>query len=465
MSGLPSLHVVILAAGQGTRMRSALPKVLHPLAGRPMLGHVIDTAQALRPEAIHVVYGHGGARVRDALADAPANWVEQSEQLGTGHAVMQALPRIPDAAAVLVLYGDVPLVQPETLTALVTSAVDSAGIGILTVDLPDPTGYGRILREASGSVTGIVEEKDATPEQRRIRETNTGMMAAPAGLLRTLLARCDNGNAQGEYYLTDVVALAVDASAAVSAVQATDPDEVAGVNNRVQLARCEAALRRRRAEALMLSGVTLLDPARIDIRGTLRCAPDVQIDINCVFEGTVSIGAGARIGPGCVLRNCTVAEDVTIDAYSVIDGADVGEGAQVGPFARLRPGTVMATGSKAGNFVELKKATIGARSKVNHLSYVGDAVLGEDVNVGAGTITCNYDGVHKHQTRIGDGAFIGSDTQLVAPVEIAPGTVVGAGTTVTEDTERDSLVLSRARQTSVPNWAARRRGRDDTSGH
>ena len=454
MSDLPPLHVVILAAGQGTRMRSALPKVLHPLAGRPLLSHVIETAFRLSPDAVHVVHGHGGEQVRQALDDDRLRWVEQARQLGTGHAVARALPEVPDSARVLVLYGDVPLVRPRTLEALLGAASD--GIGILTAVLPDPAGYGRILRDVGGSVTGIVEEKDAADAERSITEINTGMLAGPAALLRRLLAACDNRNSQGEYYLTDVVGLAVADGLRVGTARAGDPAEVAGVNNRIQLAACERALQRRLAEALMLEGVTLADPARLDVRGRLRCAPDVSIDVNCVFEGEVSIGAGTRIGPGCLLRNCTLGENVVVQGYTVIDGAGIGNAAQLGPFARLRPGTELAARAKAGNFVELKQASIGEGSKVNHLSYVGDAILGSGVNVGAGTITCNYDGVEKHRTIIGDGAFIGSDTQLVAPVTVGARCMVAAGTTVTMDAEDGCLVISRTRQANIPGWKRRR---------
>ncbi len=454
MAAKPPLHVVILAAGQGTRMRSALPKVLHPVAGRPMLAHVIDTARNLAPQAIHLVHGHGGATLQQVIRDDDLHWVAQEQQLGTGHAVRQALPGIPDDAMVLVLYGDVPLVREATLQPLCEAATET--VAVLTVELVDPTGYGRIQRGPEGAVVGIVEEKDATLEQRRITETNTGMMAAPAALLHTLLARCTNDNAQGEYYLTDVVALRAGDGGTVNAVRASDALEVAGVNNRVQLATCERALQQRIAESLMRNGVTIVDPARLDVRGKLHCATDVTIDINCIFEGNVEIGAGSVIGAGAVLRDCRLGENVHVEPYSLIDGATVAADAHIGPFARLRPGTVLEQGAKAGNFVELKKASLGRGTKVNHLSYVGDAVLGAGVNVGAGTITCNYDGTNKHETRIGDGSFIGSDTQLVAPVTVGAGCVVAAGTTVTRDAPDHCLVISRTEQANIEGWPQRR---------
>ncbi len=450
------LHTVILAAGQGTRMRSRLPKVLHPLAGRPMLGHVIDTAHALQTRSVHVVYGHGGESVPQALPEAGGvEWVLQAEQLGTGHAVMQALSRIPDDAIVLVLYGDVPLVRPETLQPLLQGASD--GVAILTTTLADPTGYGRIVRGDNGAVRAIVEQKDATPAQRELREINTGLLAAPAGRLRVWLQQCGNDNAQREYYLTDVVAMAVADELPVRAVRADDPLEVAGVNNRAQLAVLERAYQRRTAEQLMAAGVTLLDPARLDVRGTLRCGQDVTIDVNCVFEGDVELADGVSVGPNCVIRDSRIGANCVIDAQTLIDASSLDENCTVGPYARLRPGTVLAAGAKVGNFVEVKKSVIGVGSKVNHLSYIGDATLGAGVNVGAGTITCNYDGVNKHETVIEDGAFIGSDTQLVAPVTVGRNTVVGAGTTVTRDTGDDALVVSRTAQKNIPGWRRRSR--------
>ncbi|MCC5810452.1 MAG: bifunctional UDP-N-acetylglucosamine diphosphorylase/glucosamine-1-phosphate N-acetyltransferase GlmU [Ectothiorhodospiraceae bacterium] len=449
------LHTVILAAGQGTRMRSRLPKVLHPLAGRPMVAHVIETARELDSVAVHLVYGHGGERVTEALAEAGVRWVRQEKQLGTGHAVLQALPEIPDHALVLVLYGDVPLVRSETLRPLLELARE--GAAILTTRLPDPTGYGRIVRCPDGEVSGIVEQKDASPDQLAITEINTGLLAAPAGKLKSWLQRCGNDNAQGEYYLTDIVALAVADGQRVCAVDAPDAEEVSGVNSRPQLAALERAYQRRQAEQLMLAGVTLLDPSRLDIRGTLRCGQDVSIDVNCVFEGDVELGEGVTVGPNCVLRNSRIGPHSVIESHCLIDDSTIASGCSVGPYARLRPGSQLADGARIGNFVEVKKSIIGAGSKVNHLSYIGDATLGAGVNVGAGTITCNYDGVNKHKTVIEDGAFIGSDTQLVAPVTVGRNTVVGAGTTVTRDTGEDALVVSRAPQKNIPGWRRRSR--------
>lgn len=449
------LHVVILAAGQGTRMRSDLPKVLHPLAGRPLLRHVVDTALDLDPAAVHVVHGHGSDSVRSALADAPVTWVEQGEQLGTGHAVQQALPAIPDDATVLVLYGDVPLVRAETMTNLVAAAAD--GAAVLTTELADPVGYGRVIRDADGSVARIVEDKDARPGERAVRETNTGLMAAPAGRLRGWLARCGNDNAQGEYYLTDVVALARSDGEAVHAAVAADPAEVAGVNDRIQLQTAERAYQYRQAQELMRAGLGLVDAGRFDLRGSLVFGRDCSIDVGVVLEGRVVLGDGVCIGPYSVLRDTVVEDGAAVDSHTIAEQAHIGAGAQVGPYARLRPGTELRAGARVGNFVETKKAVIGQGSKVNHLSYIGDAELGRDVNVGAGTITCNYDGSDKHRTVIEDGAFIGSDSQLVAPVRVGAGAFLGAGTTLTRDTEPGSLTVTRAPQRSVPGWARRRR--------
>ncbi len=449
------LHVVVLAAGQGTRMRSRLPKVLHSLAGRPMLKHVVDTAAALAPGAIHVVHGHGGETVRAALATAPVTWVEQARQLGTGHAVEQAMPAIPDAAVVLVLYGDVPLVRPVTLEQLVTAATD--GPAVLGVHMDDPAGYGRIIRDHEGAVARIVEHKDASEAERAVTEINTGLLACPAGPLREWLGRCTSANAQGEYYLTDIVGLARSDGAAVAGVLAGDPDEVAGVNDRVQLQAAERRFQWRQAEAAMRNGLGLADAARFDLRGELSFGQDCTVDVDVVIQGSVRLGDNVRIGPYTVLRDVAIDGNATIESHCVLEETHVGPGATVGPFARLRPGTELREGAKAGNFVEIKKAVIGAGSKVNHLSYIGDAELGRDVNVGAGTITCNYDGTHKHRTVIGDGAFIGSDTQLVAPVSVGAGSFLGAGTTLTRDTAPDSLTVTRAPQKSVEGWARRRR--------
>ena len=450
-----SLHTVILAAGQGTRMRSVYPKVLHALAGRPMLAHVIDTAEALHSDALHVVVGHGADLVREAFAQRRVHWVRQDRRLGTGHAVLQAMPDIPDAATVLVLYGDVPLVRPETLQPLVTAAGD--GPALLTVELDDPAGYGRIIRDEAGRVVRIVEEKDATAEDQAVREVNTGLMAVGAGYLRRWLQACGNDNAQREYYLTDVVALARDEGRPISAIVAADSVEVTGINDRAQLARLERHYQAGIAEELMLEGTTLLDPARLDVRGNLQCGRDVRIDVNCIFEGEVVLEDGVSIGANCIIRDSRIGAGAVIESHSVLEDARIGASARVGPFARLRPGVILARGARLGNFVEAKKSRIGENSKINHLSYIGDTTVGRDVNVGAGTITCNYDGEHKHETVIGDGAFIGSDTQLVAPVSVGARALVGAGTTVTRDVDPDSLALSRTEQTVVPEWRKRRR--------
>lgn len=446
------LSVVILAAGQGTRMRSELPKVLHPLGGRPLLAHVIESAEALKADGIHVVYGHGGGLVREALATAPVDWVEQREQLGTGHAVEQVMPLIEDDSSVLVLYGDVPLIAPETLAPMIEQA-GQGRLSVLTAWVDDPTGYGRIIRNAHGQLVDIVEQKDAGAEQLRIREVNTGFIAAPAALLRRWLGGLDNRNAQGEYYLTDIVALAVEEGVAVESARPVDVDEVLGVNDRVQLAHLERVYQRRLAEALMRSGVTLADPARLDVRGTLTAGIDSFIDVNSVFEGDVSLGEGVRIGPNCFIRNATLGDGVEVLPNSVIDTAAIGGDCRIGPFARIRPGTELAERVHIGNFVEVKKSRIAACSKVNHLSYVGDTHMGARVNVGAGTITCNYDGANKHLTEIGDDVFIGSDTQLVAPVKVGDGATIGAGTTVTCDVPAGKLTLGRARQKSVDGWS------------
>ena len=441
--------VIVLAAGKGTRMNSALPKVLQPLGGQPLLAHVLATARALSPQAIHVVAGHGMAAVRAACPGDDLHWIEQTEQRGTGHAVAQALPHVAKGTA-LILYGDVPLVPPRTLAALRDAAGD--GIALLVMQAADPTGYGRILRDAAGRVRGIVEERDATPAERSVREVNTGLMAAPVALLRRYLPQVQPRNAQGEHYLTDVVALAAADGAPVQAVAAQDPDDALGINDRVQLAFAERTLQRRRAEALLRAGVTLADPARLDVRGELLCGRDVFIDVNAVFEGRVVLGDGVRIGPNAVLRNCALGAGVEVLAFSHLDGARVGDRARIGPYARLRPGAELACETHIGNFVEVKQATVGRGSKVNHLSYIGDAEIGERVNVGAGTITCNYDGVHKHRTVIADDAFIGSGSELVAPVTVGEGATVGAGTTLRKDAPAHQLTVGGGRQVSLPHW-------------
>ena len=432
-------------------MRSDLPKVLQPLAGRPLLQHVVDTALRLEPGRLRVVVGHGANRVRAMVTGPGLEWVEQADQLGTGHAVLQALPGLDAADPVLVLYGDVPLVREGSMRALAARAREGA-LALLGAELDDPAGYGRVLRDAGGRVAGIVEEKDATPEQRRIREINTGLIAAPAGLLRHWLERVGNDNAQGEYYLTEVVAMARGAGCPLEAAVASDPDEILGVNDRIQLARLERVFQRRQALALMRAGVLLLDPERFDLRGRLETGRDVVIDVNAVFEGEVLLGDGVRIGPNCHLRDCRLGEGVELLPNTVVDGATVGAGARIGPFARIRPGTELADGTHIGNFVEINRSRIGGDSQINHLSYVGDTEVGHGVNIGAGTITCNYDGVGKHRTEIGDDAFIGSGTELVAPVRIGAGATIGAGSTISRNAPEGQLTVGRARQITVPGW-------------
>ncbi len=445
-----TLEIVILAAGQGTRMKSTLPKVLHPVAGRPLLEHVVRTAQALRPAGIHVVVGHGAEQVREALSHIKLNWVVQEEQLGTGHAVMQAMPGLSADSVVLVLYGDVPLTELATLEELVACAADAPAL--LTAELADPSGYGRILRNAAGELVGVVEDKDATPEQRAIAEINSGLLAAPHADFAHYLPQVQNENKQAEYYLPDILSLAVADGKRVASCSAQSELEILGVNDRVQLNQVEREFQRRQALALMREGVSLADAGRIDVRGTLNCAEDVSIDVNCVFEGEVTLGSGARIGANCVLKDVVVGEGAEIHPMSHLEQAQVGERCSVGPFARLRPGTVLAEGARVGNFVETKKASIGAGSKVNHLSYIGDCEMGAGVNVGAGTITCNYDGVNKHQTTMGDGVFIGSNSTLVAPLSIEEDGFVGAGSTVTKKVESSELAVARAKQRNIAGW-------------
>ncbi|GGC66509.1 bifunctional UDP-N-acetylglucosamine diphosphorylase/glucosamine-1-phosphate N-acetyltransferase GlmU [Marinobacter halophilus] len=445
------LHVVILAAGQGSRMKSALPKVLHPVAGKPMLHHVIKTAKQLGAEKIHTVIGHGADQVRASLDEPAVNWVMQSEQLGTGHAVAQALPDLPDDARVLVLYGDVPLTRKDTLEAMV-SDLDATNLALLTVNMDNPHGYGRIVRGSDGQVQAIVEQKDASAEQQTINEVNTGILAVSARHLKSWLPTLSNRNAQGEYYLTDIIAMAVGHNLTVTVSQPLNPFEVQGVNNRLQLAELERWFQRQQAERLMIEGATLADPARIDVRGELSIGNDLWIDVNVVFEGKVTLGSNVSIGPGCVIKDTTIANGAEIKAHSLIEGAVVGANAQIGPFARLRPGTELAANTKVGNFVETKKAVVGEGSKINHLSYVGDASLGRNVNVGAGTITCNYDGVNKHTTSIGDDVFVGSNTSLVAPVTLGAEVTIGAGSTITRDVKASELAVARGKQRNIPGW-------------
>jgi len=449
------LHVVILAAGQGKRMHSALPKVLHRIAGRPLLAHVIDAARALKPERIHVVYGHGGAEVCAAFQGVPVEWVEQARRLGTGHALMQAMPKIPRSASVLVLNGDVPLVRVDTLRKLVRNA--GKGISICTSDLSDAAGYGRVVRGEGGKVQRIVEHRDATAKERSIREWYAGFLAGNAGRVAGWLAKVANRNAQKEYYLTDVIRIAAASGAPVIAVKATDPQEVAGVNSREELAILERAFQNANSRKLLAAGVSLADLWRVDVRGDLSCGQDVSIDVNCVFEGEVKLGDRVKIGPNCVLRDVSIAADTEILAFSLLEAADVGAGCRIGPYARLRPGAKLAEGVHIGNFVEVKASRIGAGSKANHLAYIGDAEVGSKVNIGAGTITCNYDGALKHRTVIEDGCFIGSDATLVAPVRIAKGSYIGAGSTITKDAPPGQLTVARARQVSLPRWMPPRR--------
>ncbi|MCU0976748.1 MAG: bifunctional UDP-N-acetylglucosamine diphosphorylase/glucosamine-1-phosphate N-acetyltransferase GlmU [Steroidobacteraceae bacterium] len=445
------LSVVVLAAGQGKRMKSDLPKVLQPLAGRPLLGHVLAAAAELAPDAVHVVYGHGGEQVRAAFAGALVQWALQAEQHGTGHAVMQAMPAIPDDHTVLVLYGDVPLIRAATLRALLERAGGDA-LALLSVMLDDPAGYGRVLRDNAGNVYRIVEQKDATRREQAVREANTGILAAPAGALRRWLAALRNDNAQGEYYLTDVVTMAVKDGLRVEAVVSPTVAEVLGVNDKLQLAQLEAEHRRLRATELMLAGVTLADPARIDVRGSVEHGRDVYLDANVLLEGAVRLGHRVRIGPNVVLRDCEVGDDTVIHPNCVLEKSAVGRGCSVGPFARLRPGNRVADGAHIGNFVELKNTELGAGSKANHLSYLGDSVIGSKVNVGAGTITCNYDGANKYRTTIEDGAFIGSGTMLVAPVTVGQEATIGAGSTITKDAPAGKLTLERSKQLTIDGW-------------
>ncbi len=445
------LSVVILAAGQGTRMRSALPKVLHQLAGKSLLEHVICNANELGAEDIHVVYGHGGDAVPTTLAHCDVGWIKQHEQLGTGHAVAQAIPHVPDGRQVLILYGDVPLTSVETLKNLIELGQES-GFGLLTISLKDSTGYGRIVRDESKKVVRIVEHKDATEAERQIKEVNTGILVVSQKKLSQWIEQLNNNNIQGEYYLTDIIAMAVADGIKINTASPENEYEVLGVNNKRQLAELERAYQLESANKLMDSGVGLRDPMRLDIRGNVNCGRDVSIDINVVFEGQVDIGDNVSIGSNCIIINSQIGSGVNILANTIIDNAVIGKNCHVGPFARIRPETELAELSRIGNFVEIKKAKIGVASKVNHLSYIGDSIVGKNVNIGAGTITCNYDGANKHLTEIGDGVFIGSDTQLVAPVKIGAGATIGAGSTITKEVAEGSLALSRAKQMSKSSW-------------
>ena len=445
------LNVVILAAGKGTRMKSDLPKVLHPLAGKPLLAHVLAAADSLAPERICVVYGHGGETLPQAIGRSELAWAKQEPQLGTGHAVQQAVPYLNPDALCLILYGDVPLTRSETLQEMTLIAREGA-IALLTVRLANSAGYGRIVRNARGSVERIVEHKDASPEELAINEVNTGILCLPAGKLAGWLSRLTNNNTQGEYYLTDVIGMAAAEGEKVIPCHPAAEWEVLGINSRQQLAELERTHQRNIAEALMARGVTLIDPARIDVRGSVECGKDVLIDVNCVFEGRVVLGDGVKVGANCVLKDVSIEAGAEIRPFCHFEGAKIGPRAQIGPFSRLRPGTELAEEAHVGNFVEIKNSQVGFNSKINHLAYVGDATVGRKVNIGAGTITCNYDGANKFRTVIEDNAFIGSDTQLVAPVTVGEGATLGAGTTLTRDAPAGQLTLSRAKQLTVPGW-------------
>jgi len=445
-----NLSVIILAAGAGTRMRSLKPKVLHELAGIPMVEHVYNTAKALGAKQVQVVYGHGGDLLKQRCQHFEVEWALQAEQLGTAHAVQQASTNVDGDDVVLILYGDVPLTKAETLETLVSN-VSANNVSLLTVELDDPTGYGRIVRE-DGRVVSIVEHKDASDEIRSIKEVNTGILAVNAAYLNDCLNKIDNDNAQGEYYLTDIIALAVNDGNEVITTQVDHSYEVEGINDRKQLARLERIYQRGIAESLLIDGVGLADPERLDVRGQLSVGNDSFIDINCVFEGEVNLGTGVMIGPGCMIKNSTIASDCIIKPYSVIENAVIDKQTEVGPFARIRPGTHLKENSRVGNFVEIKNTELGINSKASHLSYLGDSEIGRNVNIGAGTITCNYDGANKFKTIIKDGAFIGSDTQLVAPVTVGENATIAAGSTITKDTEDDTLTLSRTAQKSIKGW-------------
>ena len=446
---MSSLNIVILAAGKGTRMYSDKPKVLHALAGKPLVQHVLDCAISLQPQQVCVVYGHGGDAVPQAMQQYGAQFVIQEPQLGTGHAVQQAMPHLKDDSRTLILYGDVPLIQHSTLHQMQQAG---KGLVLLTVNLDNPTGYGRIVRDPQGDVQSIVEQKDANPEQLEIREVNTGIMLVPTAKLREWLGKLGNDNAQGEYYLTDIVAMAVQQGMTVHTVQPAHQWEVEGINNKMQLAALERVWQQNQAEKLMAQGVTLADPARLDVRGELVCGRDVEIDIGCVFEGKVTLGDRVKVGAYSVIRDAGIAQDTQIAPYSHIDSSEVGANCHIGPYARLRPGSKLHDDAHVGNFVEIKNSEIGRGSKANHLSYIGDSTVGSRVNIGAGTITCNYDGANKFRTIIEDDVFIGSDTQLVAPVTVGKGATIGAGSTITRDTPAGELTLSRSKQITIAGW-------------
>jgi bifunctional UDP-N-acetylglucosamine pyrophosphorylase/glucosamine-1-phosphate N-acetyltransferase len=444
------LEIVILAAGQGTRMKSSVPKVLHKIAGKSMLQHVVDTANTLKPDTIHIVYGHGGEQVLKENFGDNVNLVEQAERLGTGHAVGQVLPFLSQDSQVLVLYGDVPLVNTDTLAFLIANSEQA--LGLLTVHLENPKGYGRIIRNIHGSIDRIVEEKDASVDQKLISEVNTGILCIGVKQLKEYLSKLTNDNAQGEFYLTDIVSMAVEDNCKVTSSHPVDEYEVAGINSPGQLASLERHYQALQASELLARGVTLRDPSRFDLRGDIKTGKDVEIDINVIFEGNIALGDRVSIGPGCIIKNSNIASGVTIEAYSVIDNAEIGEGVVVGPFARLRPGTKLANDSKIGNFVEIKNSEIGSGSKVNHLSYIGDTSMGSGVNIGAGSITANYDGVNKHKTSIGDNASVGSNCVMVAPVKIGSGATLGAGSILRKDAPEDELTLSNVKQITITGW-------------
>ena len=445
-----ALNVVILAAGKGTRMKSSLPKVLHKVAERPMVQHVIDTANSLGATSINLVYGYGADQLKAGLGEQPLHWVLQAEQLGTGHAVQQAIPQIADEDTVLILYGDVPLTRKETLEQLLATR-DANGLAILTVILANPTGYGRIVRE-NGKVVGIVEQKDATPAQLLINEVNSGIMAVPGQKLKAWLAGLQNNNAQGEFYLTDIVAMAAAEGVVITTAHPQNPIETEGANNRVQLAQLERAYQLRKAEELMLNGANLRDPARIDVRGEVQVGSDVMIDVNVIFEGKVVLGDGVSIGANCILKDVVIGANTEIKPNTMVESSTIGADCSVGPYARIRPDSVLANDSHVGNFVELKKTVLGEGSKANHLTYLGDAVIGSKVNVGAGTITCNYDGANKFQTTIEDGVFVGSNSSLVAPITLGKNSTVGAGSVVTQSVAADELVVARTKQRHITGW-------------
>lgn len=449
-----NLHIVILAAGKGTRMRSSKPKVLHTLGANSLLEHVLAVSNVLEPAQIHVVYGHGGDQLKAQLVDKNISWVEQQEQLGTGHAVLQVLPELPQSARVLILYGDVPLIQADTLKRLLESHGKESlpAFSLLTMHCEDPFGYGRILRE-KGQVIGIREQKDASDAEKEIREVNTGIMLAWAAHLKDWLPKLSNENKQSEYYLTDVVSMAAHDRIPVLTGRPTHNWEVEGVNDRLQLANLERVFQRNQAERLMRSGLALRDPNRFDLRGSLKHGDDCEIDINCVFEGNNRLGERVRIGPNCVLKNASLGDDTVVEANSIVENSEAEQGVTIGPFGRIRPGTRLQKGARVGNFVELKNTDLGAGSKVNHLSYVGDSQVGESVNIGAGTITCNYDGVNKHKTHIGNGVFVGSNSALVAPVTIQEGATIGAGSVITKPVDKGDLAIGRARQKNLSGWA------------